>query len=90
MIPYFQALFIQRHGMISGLMIYGLENVRFRLFCQKMWALKKWCVTKVVHCNYAFVVSVLLPISCHIGWGMPNLFIFVEDVVMFLCAIIVK
>ena len=26
MIPYFQALFIQRHGMISALMIYGLEN----------------------------------------------------------------
>ena len=24
MIPYFQALFIQRHGMISALMIYGL------------------------------------------------------------------
>ena len=23
MIPYFQALFIQRHGMISALMIYG-------------------------------------------------------------------
>ena len=26
MIPYFQALFIQRHGMISALMIYGHLN----------------------------------------------------------------
>ena len=25
MIPYFQALFIQRHGMISALMIYGRD-----------------------------------------------------------------
>ena len=29
MIPYFQALFIQRHGMISALMIYGhLHNMK--------------------------------------------------------------
>ena len=27
-----------------------IENVRFQHFCQKMWALKKWCVTKVAHC----------------------------------------
>ena len=28
MIPYFQALFIQRHGMISALMIYGRSAFR--------------------------------------------------------------
>ena len=21
------------------------------IFCEKMWALKKWCVTKVAHCT---------------------------------------
>ena len=25
-------------------------NVQFQHFCQKMWALKKWCITKVAHC----------------------------------------
>ena len=35
--------------------------------------------------NFVVVVSVLLPIRCHIGWGMPYLCIFVEEVVTFLC-----
>ena len=30
---------------------------------------------------FVVVVSVLLPICCHIGWGMPYLGIFVEEVV---------
>ena len=30
MIPYFQALFIQRHGMISALMIYGPVSKQLR------------------------------------------------------------
>ena len=29
--------------------------------------------------NLIFVVSVLLPIYCHIGWGMPYLCIIVEE-----------
>ena len=33
------------------------------------------------------VVNVLLSICCHIGWGMPYLCIFVEDVVTILGAI---
>ena len=33
------------------------------------------------------VVSVLPPICCHIGWGMPYLCIFVKEVVTFLGAI---
>ena len=37
--------------------------------------------------NFVVVVSVLLPICCHIGWGMPYLCIFVEEVVMLLGAI---
>ena len=28
-----------------------IENVRFQHFCEKMWALKMWCVTKVGHCK---------------------------------------
>ena len=35
--------------------------------------------------NFVVVVSVLLPIRCHIGWGIPYLCIFVE-VVTFLGA----
>ena len=27
-----------------------IENVQFQDLCQKSWALKKWCVTKVAHC----------------------------------------
>ena len=37
--------------------------------------------------NFVVFVSVLLPICCHIGWGMPYLFIFVDGVITLLCAI---
>ena len=37
--------------------------------------------------NFVVVVSVLLPICCHIGSGMPYLYIFVGEVVMLLGAI---
>ena len=37
--------------------------------------------------NFVVVVSVLLPICCHIGWGMPYLCIFVEEGVALLGAI---
>ena len=36
--------------------------------------------------NFVVFVSVLLPICCHIGWGMPYLCIFVEEVVTLLGA----
>ena len=36
--------------------------------------------------NFVVVVSVLLPISCHIGSGMPYTYIFVEDTVALLGA----
>ena len=36
--------------------------------------------------NFVVVVSVLLPICCHIGSGMPYLYIFVGEVVMLLGA----
>ena len=36
-----------------------IENVRFKHFCEKMWALLKWCVTKVAHC-----ISTKLPNQC--------------------------
>ena len=36
--------------------------------------------------NFAVVVSVLLPICSHIGWGMPHLCNFVEEVVTLLGA----
>ena len=45
---------------------------------------------KVWHLIFAVIVSVLLPICCHIGWGMPYLCIFVEEVVTLLGAIIDK
>ena len=37
--------------------------------------------------NFVVVVSVLLPICCHIGWCMPYLCTFAEEVVTLLCAI---
>ena len=37
--------------------------------------------------NFLVFISVLLPICCHIGWGMPYLCIFVEEFVTLLCAI---
>ena len=36
--------------------------------------------------HFVFFVSVLLPICCHIGWGMPYLCIFVEEDVTLLGA----
>ena len=33
--------------------------------------------------NFVVFVSALLPICCHIGWGMPYLCIFVEENVTF-------
>ena len=38
----------------------------------------------------AFIVSVLLPICCHIAWGMPYLCIFNEEVVTLLGTITYK
>ena len=40
--------------------------------------------------NVLFVVNVLLPICFHIGSGMPNLCIFVEDVFALSGALTVK
>ena len=37
--------------------------------------------------NFVVVVSVLVPICCHIGLGMPYLCIFVREVVTLLGAI---
>ena len=37
--------------------------------------------------HFVVVVSVLLPMCCHIGWGMPYLCIFVGEVVTLLAAI---
>ena len=37
--------------------------------------------------NFVVCVSVLIPICCHIGWGMPYMCIFGEEVVMLLGAI---
>ena len=36
--------------------------------------------------NFVVVVCVLLPISSHIGWGMPYLCIFVGEVITLLGA----
>ena len=40
--------------------------------------------------NFVVFVSVLLPIGCHIGWGMPYLYIFVEDVVTLLGQLLIN
>ena len=37
--------------------------------------------------NFVVFVCVLLPICCYIGWGMPYLCIFVEEVFMLFGAI---
>ena len=37
--------------------------------------------------KFVVIVSVLLPLCCHIGWGMPYLYIFVEGAVTLLGAI---
>ena len=34
------------------------KNVRFQHFCLKMWALEKWCVTKVAHCIYNIIYKI--------------------------------
>ena len=40
--------------------------------------------------HFVVVVNVLLPICCHTGSGMPNLRIFVEDIVALLGAMTYK
>ena len=39
-----------------------------------------WLSAKGMVPNFVVFVSALLPICCHIGWGMPYLCIFVEEV----------
>ena len=46
-----------------------------------------WLSVKSMTLNFVVVVSVLLPICCPIGWGMPYLCIFDEEVVTLLGAI---
>ena len=46
-----------------------------------------WLSVKSVTPNFVVIVNVLLPICCHIGWDMPYLSIFVEEVVTLLGAI---
>ena len=46
-----------------------------------------WLSLKCIATNFVVVVSVLQPICCHIGSGMPYLCIFVEEVVPFSGAI---
>ena len=40
--------------------------------------------------HFIAAVSILLPICCHIGWGMSYLRNFVEEFVTLLCAITEK
>ena len=49
-----------------------------------------WPSVKSMAHNFVAFVSVLLPMCCHIGWGMPYLCIFVEEIIMFLDAITEK
>ena len=49
-----------------------------------------WLSVKSMAPNFVVVVSILLPICCHIGWGMPYLCIFVDEVVTLLGAITYK
>ena len=43
-----------------------------------------WLSAKGMTPNSVVFISVLLPICCHIGWGMPYQCIFVEEVVTLL------
>ena len=49
-----------------------------------------WLPFKSLTRNLVAAVNDLLPICCHIGLGMPNLRLFVEDIVALLCALIDK
>ena len=44
-----------------------------------------WLSFKCLTPNFVAVVNIVLPICCHIGSVMPNLRIFVEDIVVLLC-----
>ena len=47
----------------------------------------RWLSAKDMRQNFVVFISVLLPICCHIGWGMPYLCIFAEEGVTLLDAI---
>ena len=49
-----------------------------------------WFSIKSMTPTFVVVVADLLPICSHIGWGMPNLRFFVEEVVTVLGAITEK
>ena len=55
MIPYFHALFIQRHGMISALMIYG----RFSLYLHRTLIMLTTCVASMRLMHTVFSDAVL-------------------------------
>ena len=41
------------------------KSVRFQHFCLKMWALEKWCVTKVAHCIICQLNKMINNLSYH-------------------------
>ena len=49
-----------------------------------------WHSVKSMAPNCVVFVSSLFPICCHIGWGMPCLCIFVDEIVTLLGAITYK
>ena len=65
-----------------------IETHFYRLYSIIDW-LQNHCPLSVKSMTPNFVVvdSVLLPIYCHINWGMPNLCIFVEEVATCLGAV---
>ena len=55
------------------------------------WLQNYYCShIKVFTPTFVAVINVLLPICCHIGSGMPNLRIFVEDIVALLGTLTTK
>ena len=62
-------------------------ETHFFFVCNDWLQNHHWLSVKSMTPNFVVAVSVLLPICCHIGLGMPYMSIFVEEVVTLLGAI---
>ena len=79
----------------NGLTLYTEKSQPFKTDCDRFlsfvfhndWLQNHcWLLVKCITPNFVVVVSVLLPICCHIGSGVPYLCIYVENVVVLLGA----
>ena len=82
----FSSKWLKYSTVTNGLTFYTESSQTFKKIKTNFYRKHCWLSFKIMKRNCIVVVNVLLPICCHIGSGMPNLRIFVKDIVTLLGA----